>query len=71
MPRKAVRKRSRKSSETDPEYRAPAKVQALVAAAMKESAPGAPARGVTHHIRTQRYEAHLWEKRKASLPGRI
>ena len=69
MPRKAVRKRSRKSSETDPEYRAPAKVQALVAAAMKESAPGAPARGVTHHIRTQRYEAHLWENGKQVYLG--
>jgi hypothetical protein len=69
MPRKAARKRSRKSSETDPEYRAPPKVQAMVTAAMKESAPGAPARGVTHHIRTQRYEAHLWENGKQIYLG--
>ena len=69
MPRKVTRKRSRKSSETDPEYQAPAKVQAAMTAAIKESAPGAPARGVTHHIRTQRYEAHLWENGKQVYLG--
>lgn len=58
------RKRARKPNE-DPEYKA----KLNKTSAYKEALPGAPARGVTHHIRTQRYEAHLWENGKQIYLG--
>ncbi len=63
-PRTTNRKRSRKC-DSDPDFKA----SIAIATAQKESVPGAPARGVTHHIRTQRYEAHLWENGKQIYLG--
>lgn len=63
-PRTTNRKRSRKC-DSDPDFKA----NIAIATAQKESVPGAPARGVTHHIRTQRYEAHLWENGKQIYLG--
>lgn len=35
----------------------------------RKGAPEVPYRGVTHHIRTNRYEAHLWENGKQLYLG--
>jgi AP2-like factor (euAP2 lineage) len=63
-----IRKRTRSDEEEDPDF-APEARRGSDALARKTGAITDGFRGVTHHIRTNRYEAHLWEGGKQLYLG--
>ena len=63
-----ARKRSRGAREDDPDF-APGSKRGLAEVTRGQRGGAEVYRGVTHHIRTNRFEAHLWENGKQLYVG--
>lgn len=65
---RVARKRSRGAREDDPDF-APGSKRGIAEGIRGQRGGAEVYRGVTHHIRTNRFEAHLWENGKQLYLG--